>query len=118
MGASYNDGSKRYGSRSETIGGTAYKCENITITRPTNILEERDELGEPSGQVAVPEFVTGTALLQLTSAAVIPVLGATFSDTFVTSIGAETFFLSNIEQPEEHQGIKKVPIQFRKVYNP
>lgn len=113
-----NDGTVQYGSRVLTINSVSYIAEQIEVRRPTVIIERRSELNAPNGQVQTDDFVTGTATLQLASGSiVIPENGLTFSTTFVTAIGAETFFLSEIGQPESQGDAKKVTISFRKKYN-
>lgn len=113
-----NDGTVQQGSRVLSIDSVSYIAENIEVTRPTQIVERRSELGAPNGQAQIDDFVTGTATLQLaTGATVIPENGDTFATTFVTAIGSETFFLSEVGQPETQGEAKKVNISFRKKYN-
>src|SRR5262245_61490900 len=95
-----NDGTVQYGARVLTINSVTYVDENHQATRPSTIIERRNELNEPSGQVAIADFVTGSASLQLaTGATVTPPLGETFTTTFLAA--AETFFISQVGQPEE-----------------
>lgn len=118
MAAFKNDGTVQYGSRVLTINAVAYVADNINVNRPGKTIERTNELDEPSGQVSYSGFVTGSATIQLaTSATAIPVQGLTFSTTFVTSIGSETFYIESVDQPEEKAGEKKVNINFRKQYN-
>ena len=113
-----NDGSVQYGSRVLTINSVTYVAEQIEVRRPSFVIERRDQLNKPNGQVIDEDFVTGTATLQLaTGATVIPQIGQTFQETFVAAIGAETFILSEIGQPEAQGDAKKVPVSFRKKYN-
>ena len=120
MAATYNDGIVPYGSRVIKIPvttGDDFVAESISVSRGTKIIERNNELGEPSGWVAVPAFVTGTATLQIATGNAAPLLGETFTATFVTSIGVETFVLSEVSQPEAEGDIKKATISFRKKIN-
>ena len=118
MAAIVNDGSVQYGSRVLSINSVSYVADNIEVNRPTKTITRTNELDEPDGQVTYADYVTGSATLQLESGAtVIPVAGLTFSATFIASIGAETFYLENVDQPEVKDAEKKVNITFRKQYN-
>ncbi len=111
-----NDGSVPYGSRVLTINTVTYVAEQIEVRRPTFVIERRNQLNQPSGQVIDDDFVAGTATLQLaTGATAIPANGMTFSTTFEAA--AETFIISEVGQPEEQGAEKKVTISFRKKYN-
>lgn len=111
-----NDGSVQYGSRVINLGSASYIADNIEVTRPSTIIERTNEVGEPNGQVAIAGFVTGSATLQLASgSATIPALGAEFAESF--GAGSETFFVSEVSQPESKDGEKKVNVSFRKKYN-
>ena len=117
MAAVHNDNTVQYGSRDIIINGTTYIARDIEVTRGTKKITRQNELGEPDGAVYVADFVTGTATLQLASGStVIPVLGNEFTETFVTSIGAEDFVLSNIGQAESSEEQKFVTINFDKEY--
>jgi hypothetical protein len=117
MAAFKNDGTVQYGSRVLTINSVAYIAENVTVSRPGITIERKSELDEPNGQVSYAGFVTGSATLQLASGStVIPVQGLSFSTTFVTSIGSETFYLDSVDQPESQGSAKTVGISFRKTY--
>jgi hypothetical protein len=117
MAASHNDGTIPYGSRTETIGGTAYVLDDIEITRPVAAILRMNQLGEPSGSVGVAKHVTGSATAQIATAGTLPVAGQSFSDTFVTSVGSETFKVTTVSQPEGSETDKKARIEFIKMYN-
>lgn len=120
MAAVSNDGAVQYGSRVITIPtstGTAFVFDNVEVVRPTNVIEQTDELGEPSGQVLVAGFVTGSGVLQMQASVDAPVLGEEFTETFDSTIGAEVFIVSNVSQPETKDGEKKCNIEFRLKYN-
>ena len=118
MAAVKNDGTVQFGSRVLTINAVTYVADDVTVNRPTITVERPDELGEPDGQYTRAAQVTGTATLQLaTGSTVIPTLGLEFTETFVASIGAETFYLDNVDQVESNQSEKKVNVNFRKLNN-
>lgn len=111
-----NDGQIPYGSRVLTINSVAFVATDIEVTRTVEVIERYNEVGEPSGQVLIPRWVTGTATLQLSgSSPVLPAQGGTFSASFSGS--AENFMVSELTQPESQLADKVVRIVFRKVYN-
>lgn len=63
-----NDGGMQFGSQLTTIGGTEFIAENISVTRPTRIIESNNQYGVPNKQVIVDGKPTGTATLQLPAA--------------------------------------------------
>ena len=117
MSAIQDDGSVQYGSRVITTvtGMETFVARNVEVTRPSTTIEVMDEAGEPDSQVTIPGFVTGTATLQLDRDP--PALGDTFTSTFDSGIGSETFYVAEYGQTEEQQGQKLVNITFRKKYN-
>lgn len=120
MAAVSNDGSVQYGSRTLQIPvttGTTFVADSCEVNRPTNVIEQTDEIGEPSGQVIVDGFVTGSAQLQMQASVDAPVLGEEFAVTWDATIGSETFIVSSVSQPETKDGEKKCNIEFRKKYN-
>ena len=120
MAAVSNDGAVQYGSRTVTIPtstGTLFVFDSIEIKRSTTIIEQTDELGEPSGQVLIPGFVTGSGQLQMQSSVDAPVLGEEFAEEFDATIGSETWIVADVSTPETSDGEKKCSIEFRKKYN-
>lgn len=114
--ATYNDNSVPFGSQVVTIGAAGYVAENITLTVPTQISERRNETGDPSGQVIIEQFNTGTAVLQFaTTLTAMPVIGSTFT---MTRQGGSTVgcVVSQVGEPQTQFDIKKVNINFRKRY--
>ena len=112
----YNDNNVPYGSQVITIGGVTFVAENISIDAPTQIIERRDELGAPSGQVIVEQFNTGSAVLQLaTTLTVPPTVGATFT---LTRNGGATVgcVISQTGDALTQLDAKKVSVNFRKRY--
>ena len=88
------DGSQPYGSRTLTINGVAYKANNIQIQRPTTDVEDQSTDGTPGRARYTRQRATLTAELQLaTSSTAYPIFGNTFSATFDSNIGSETFVL-------------------------
>lgn len=117
MAAIVNDGAIPYGSRDLSINSKTYVADNIEVTRPTKVIERTNSTDEPSGQVIYANFVTGTATLQLAGNTDKPQLGNTFTETFDSTIGAETFYISETGLPEAKGEDRKVSVQFRKKYN-
>lgn len=100
------------------VGATKgnYVAENITVQRPSTVIERRDEIGQPSGQVIIDSFVVGSATFQLaTTASLIPAIGDTFVTEFIPGT-PESCSLSQVDQPEQQTTDKKVNINFRKLY--
>lgn len=93
-----NDGSVPYGSFVVTIGTTAFVAENLSPSKPTNRIERRDEINEPSGQVIIPDFESATMTLQRpTTSEALPAIGATLTaptnsglsgTQYITDVGA------------------------------
>ena len=118
MAAIYNDGTIVYGSRVLTINSVAYVADNLTISRPTKSVDRTNDLGEPSGSVGIADFVTGSATVQMASSSVVePENGTSFTDTFDTTIGAETFYVTSCTRNESKDAEKKCSINFKKKYN-
>lgn len=119
MSAIYNDGQLPYGSRLLIITGSApgsCVAETIEFTLATTALRRTDQLGNPSGQVLIKDWTTGTATLQLaTTNSQVPATGDTFST--VRSGSAERFVITNVGQPESSTTDKKVTISFCEVIN-
>lgn len=106
----YNDGSLPYGSVVLTINSVTYVAENITTTIPLGTtIERRDEIGEPSGQVLVKGFETGSATLQLaTGSTATPAQFETFTHN------SKTYIITEVSEPMQQDGENKVNISFRK----
>ena len=132
--ANYNNTSIPYGARTETFyrgatlasgpgsfsGGTSkgtYVCETVALNRPLVVIKRRDELGAPNGSVGVVDYVSGSFTVQLATTSSAPLQpGDTFNDTFDTSIGAEAFIITDIDQPEGQTEYKKQSVKFLKLY--
>ncbi len=133
MSAFKNDGTVQYGSQvlaigtitpgnPPTVGSTSnYIADSFTVTRGSKTIERTNEIDEPSGQVSYITFVTGDAVVQYaTSSTLAPVQGSGFSLTIFDTDGngtnnAEVFYITDVGQPYEKSGEKKVNISFRKI---
>lgn len=119
-----NDGGVPYGSRVLAItnpGAGApvnYIADDINVTDPSKVATAGTELGAPRAQVAVSDFITGSATIQLeTSSTLPPKKGATFAEDFFDESGAKTYFITEVGRAENANDITKVSIQFRRKYN-
>ncbi len=76
----YNDNSVPFGSKVITIGGVAYVAEHISLSRPSHIIERKDQIGEPNGWVGTKGFDHGSCTLQIaTEDTAYPARGDTFT---------------------------------------
>lgn len=114
----YNDNNVPFGSQVITIGAVGFVAEQISLTVPTQITERRDEVGNPTGQVLIEQFNTGTATIQFaTTLTVPPTIGTTFN---LTRNGGATIgcVTSQVAEPETQFDSKKAQISFRRRYGP
>lgn len=108
----FQDGSHPFGSFVATMGGLGYMLESADITQPTDDIEVRNQVGEASGWICIPGFITGRGTAQLaTSTYPVPTLGAVFTYSSVT------YVIKNVGQAFAQQDIQKVNIEFRKRVN-
>jgi hypothetical protein len=115
--ADFNDGAIPFGVQVVTIGASGFVAENLSYTEPSNIIERRDEDGDPSGQVIIPGFGSGSATLQLAAITwVVPTRGATFN---VLRKSGATFgaIISEVGESYSQLEAVKVNISFRRRYN-
>ncbi|MGC3961327.1 MAG: hypothetical protein QM813_26390 [Verrucomicrobiota bacterium] len=126
MSAFKNDGTIPYGSKVLTVGsssggseGTTYVAEGIQLTDPSGLILRKNEIGEPSGQVAFNNEVRSfTCTLQLaTTSSVPPSKGWETTVTFDATTGAEVYFLHERGMAFEQEGETKVSATFRKKIN-
>ena len=117
--ATFNDGTVPYGSQVITIGTQTFVAENITTTEPTTVIERRDELGSPAGQVIISNFITGSCVLQLaTTSTPLPTIGATFVVVRAgTPASTIAVIISEIGEVLNQTEAKKVNVSFRKKIN-
>lgn len=120
----YNDGSAPFGSQVVAIGAPPvnYVAEKITYSEPSTVVEQRDEDGDPSRQVFVNGFGSGSAELQFaTTSTAIPSVGATFTLTRQgATLGVAPTLGCVVSEVGEAYGqleIKKATINFRRRYN-
>ena len=114
---SYSDGTVPFGAQVVTIGATADIAENISYTEPATVIERRDSVGNPSAQVFVAGFGSGSATLQhALTGTVVPTIGATFTLTRNdgTTIGCAVNNTSEAQAQLDH---KKTNVNFRRRYN-
>lgn len=114
MAATFNDNNVQYGSRTLSINGVTVIADTFTPTFPTKEILRTNELDEPTGSVAVPDFVRVTAQLQVPNGVYV-----TIGQNFTTNIGNSTnvkFFIQSVEQPEDKAGEKKQSITAIKSY--
>lgn len=115
--ATVNDGAIPFGTRVLTINTRAFVAESVDLTRPSQFVARYSNQNAPAGGVQTDDIPTGTATLQLSSTvATPPLLGETFSENF-NGAAAETWYVSDVGQPEEKGADKKVRISFRKKFN-
>lgn len=101
-----------FGSRTLNINNVVYIAPSFSIQEPTTLVERTDELGNPNGAVQIDRARTGTATLQLaTNTTAYPTRGLEFVS--LTSNTNVNYFLTEVTQPEEAEGIKTVSISFR-----
>ena len=118
MAATWNDTSIPYGSPTLSVGGANYITESFEVNRPTQSIPRRNGDNEPSGNIVIADFITGTATLQkITSGTAIPLIGLTFAYTDDSGVGAETFFITEVSQPRSQGDATKFNISFQKKYN-
>ncbi len=112
-----NDFNVPYGSQVVTIGGTAVILEAASLNYPSIALERFDQVGQPSGQVIIDSFATGSATLQLaTTSSLIPTIGATFTMADNGAGATVGVMISDVVYTESNRDIKKCTINIRKRY--
>ena len=114
------DGTQAYGTRTLTIGGVAYKVNNISVTRPSTEAEDENTDGTPNRRRETRGRATLTGELQLaTSSTAYPKFGDTFSATFDAQYGSETFVLKPVPYGETNAAgdIRVVAIEATEVIN-
>ncbi len=116
MAAAYNDGSLPYGAQLLNINGVVYVAEQVDFSRPTKKIKRYNQVGEPSGQVFISDFDSGSATLQIQNSTVqLPPRGFT---TNVVFQGTNTnCVVSDVGTPQSQDDTYKVRIGFDKVYN-
>lgn len=109
-----NDGNVPYGAYLVTIGGTAFVGENISPQSPTSIIERRDSLNAPSGQVFVPDFESATMTVQRPAASTAkPARGATASFPANADMSG-TWYVSEVGAEFQQGEVQKFNVTVRK----
>lgn len=107
MAELYNDGNVPYGTQVVTMNSVTYVGESLEPTLPTEIVDRKNHINEPSGQVIIRAKRTLTGTLQLANTTtVLPPLGTTFNTTHQNV--AYAWILTEVSPPEEQDGAKKV----------
>lgn len=111
-----NDGDVPYGSFVITVGSAALVAESISFTEASSVIERRNQLNAPSGQVITPDFVTGTAVVQRPASATgSPRVGdvvALPSDALAGFTGS--LFVSDVGPAYSQGEVQKFNLSFRK----
>jgi len=109
-----NDGNVPYGSYIVTVGSTSFVAENLNPSSSTTIIERRNSLSEPSGQVIIPDFESATMTLQRpATATALPARGATA--LFPAGAGlAGTWYVSEVGASYEQGSDQKFSVTVRK----
>jgi len=109
-----------YGSRTLTINAVTYKVNSLDIDRPTAEASDNNTDGTPNRARWTAQRASFTAELQLaTGSTALPQFGNTFSDTFDSNYGSESFVITNSPYSESNDPgeIRTVSITAAKVIN-
>lgn len=120
MPAFLDPGSIPFGCQVITIGATTYVAESVNWSLSSTVAERRDEDGDPSGQVFVANFDSGTCVLQLaTTATAVPTIGATFTLARNQTAPASTVgvVIQEVGEVQAQLEIRKVNVNIRRRYN-
>jgi len=106
-----------FGSEIVQINSVNYYAEDISATKPVNVVDRTDEVGSVRDQVGVSGKITGTMTLQLeTTTSAIPSPGDTLSGSYGT--GSNTwFFVTEVGTPITMNDFRKVTIGFTQKLN-
>lgn len=112
----FNDVNLPFGSQAVTIGGLSIIAESISLEQPSQVLERFNQVGDPSGQVIIEGFNTGSAVLQLaTTAITVVTIGATF--TLVRNNGSTVgMVISTVSEAQSQFDIHKQNVGIRRRY--
>lgn len=112
----YVDNNVPFGSQAVTIGGLSIVAESINLSAPSTVIERFNQVGDPSGQVIIEGFNTGSAVLQLaTTAITVVTIGATF--TLTRNNGATVgVVVSSVDEPQSQFDSHKQNIGIRRRY--
>jgi hypothetical protein len=109
-----NDGNVPYGSFNVTIGSTSYVAETISTDQGSTVIERRNALNEPSGQVIIPDFETGSFTIQRpASTAALPAIGTIA--LFPTNADVSgTHYVNQVGRSYSQGDVQKFNISVRK----
>ena len=112
----YVDNGVPFGSQAVTIGSLSIIAESINLSEPSTIIERSNQVGDPSGQVIIGGFASGSAVLQLaTTAITVVTIGATF--TLVRNNGAMVGeVVSTVDEAQSQFDAHKHNIGIRRRY--
>lgn len=113
---SYVDNGVPFGSQAITIGNLSIVAESINLSAPSTIIERSNQVGDPSGQVIIEGFGSGSAVLQLaTTAITVVTIGATF--TLVRNNGATVgMVISSVDEAQSQFDSHKQNVGIRRRY--
>lgn len=108
------DSDVAYGSLVLTFDSVAYVAEDIDWTQDSINIEQRNQVGIPAGQVNIEGFVSGTATLQLaTAATAMPVINGISAAVDLGRGGTKKYFITSVGKRFSHVGEIKIPISFK-----
>ena len=114
MAASFQDGLQPYGTFVMTIGSLGFVAESASLNTPAQVVETKNQIGEPNGLIGIPGFVSGSASVQLaTTSYPIPTLGALFTYAFFSGTVC-TYMISNVGHALSQSDVIKINVEFRK----
>ncbi len=119
MPAPVNDGVLVFGTQLITIGTlVGLIADDIDLDDPTAILTRKDNVGQPAAEVLMDEVMNGTATIQMPSATVVlPAKGTYFTLTDVTGTVLH-FKVVKFGRKYGNDKETKIPLTFRKAFNP
>lgn len=110
-----NDGNVPYGSYLVTVNSVGYVAENISPSRPSSIIERRDQLNAPSGQVIIPDFESATMTLQRpTTSQALPDIGDAAEFPSEAGLGTPTWYVSDVGAAYAAGDVQKFNVTARK----
>jgi hypothetical protein len=110
-----NDGNVPYASFIVTVASVGYVAENLNPSRPSTIIERRNQLGAPSGQVIIPDFETATMTLQRpTTSTDLPSIGASATIPSGAGLGSGTWYASDVGAAYDAGEVQKFNVTVRK----
>lgn len=120
MADNLTDGTLEFGSVVISVspegGGGSFNVilDNVTVNRPTKVVERTNEIDEPAAQRIYKTFVTGSAQAQVDGSNFIKRL-----DQFTEDLGdgSENWIITNVSDAYVKDGETKQNIEFRKKIN-